>query len=52
MWVDVMSRQPRVRASRASPAQTLQGLRVVLFQKLFKGNILSPLEKSDGQYVF
>ena len=28
-WVDVMLKQSRVRASRASPAQKLQGLRVV-----------------------
>jgi hypothetical protein len=36
-WANVMSRQPRVWASRASPAQKARGLRVVLFQKLFKG---------------
>ena len=36
---NVMWRQPRIRASRASPAQKWRGLRVVLFQKLFKGYI-------------
>ena len=33
---DVMLRQPRIQAARASPGQKWQGLRVVLFQNLFK----------------
>ena len=33
-WADVMLRQSRVRASRASPAQKSQGLRVV-YSKFF-----------------
>ena len=36
-WADVILRQPRI---RASSAQKLRRSRVVLFQKLFKGNIL------------
>ena len=36
---NVMLRQSRIRASRASPAQKSRGLRVVLFQKLFQGYI-------------
>ena len=51
-WADVMLRQSHVRASRASPAQKWRGLRVVLFQKLFKGYILCFLGNSFGQYVF
>jgi hypothetical protein len=38
-WANVMLRQPRVRASTASPGQKWQGLRAVLFQKLFKSYI-------------
>ena len=41
-----MSRQPFLQASRASPAQNLRGLRVELFQKLFKGYILVFVIKS------
>ena len=33
-WADVMLRQSRVQASRASPAQKLPGLRVVCFKNL------------------
>ena len=51
-WADVMVRQPLVWASMASPAQKSRGLRVVSFQKLFKGYILCLLNNSDGQYVF
>ena len=31
-WANLMLRQPHVRASRASPAQKSQGLRVVYFK--------------------
>jgi hypothetical protein len=51
-WAYVMLRQPRFRASRASPAQKSRGLRVVLFQKLFKGYIFGFLGHSVGRYVF
>ena len=47
-----MLRQSRFRASRASPAQKSRGLRVVLFQKLFKGYIFCFLGHSVGRYVF
>ena len=49
---DVMLRQPRFRASRASPAQKSRGLRVELSQKLFKGYIFCFLGHSVGRYVF
>ena len=45
-------RQPRFRASRASPAQKSRGLMVVLLQKLFKGYIFCFLVHSVGGYVF
>ena len=51
-WANVMSKQPHVRAFRASPAQKKQGLRAVLFQKLFKGYILYLLFHSNGRCVF
>ena len=51
-WTDVMLRQPRLRASRASPSQKYRGLRVVLHQKLFKAFILYRLGSSVGWYVF
>ena len=51
-WANVMLRQPRVRASRASPAQKWPVLRVVLFQKLFKGYIFCFLGHSVGRYIF
>ena len=47
-----MLRQPRIWASRASPAQKMRGLRVVLFQKLFQGYIFCFLGDSFGQYIF
>ena len=47
-----MLRQPRFQASSASPAQKSRGLRVVLFQKLFKGYIFCFLGHSVGRYVF
>jgi hypothetical protein len=47
-----MLRQPPFRASRASPAQKLRGLRVILFKKLWKGYIFCFLGYSVGQYVF
>ena len=50
-WTNIMLRQPRVRASRASPAQKLQGLRVVLCQKLFKGYFFVLIHSVD-RYVF
>ena len=49
---NVMLRQTRVQASRASPAQKLRGLMVLLIQKLFKGYIFCLLGHSIGQYVF
>ena len=51
-WADVMLRQPRFRVSRASPAQKSRGLRVDLFQKLFKGYIFCFLVHSVDRYVF
>ena len=51
-WADVMLRQPRIRVSRTSPAQKLRGLRVVVFQKLFKCYIFCFLGYSVGRYVF
>ena len=51
-WADVMLRQPRVWAFRASPPQKLRGLRVVLDQKLFKTYIFCFLEHSFGRYIF
>ena len=45
---NVMLRQPRVRASRISPAQKWLGLRMVLFQKLFKVYIFCFLGHSVG----
>jgi hypothetical protein len=50
-WADVMLRQPPFWASRAYPAQKSRGLRVALFQKLFKGYIFF-LGHSVGRYVF
>ena len=47
-----MLRQPRIQASRASPAQKSRGLRVVLFQKLFQGYIFCFLGDSFGQCIF
>ena len=47
-----MLRQPRIRASRASPAQKSRGLRVVLFQKLFQGYIFCFLGDSFGRCIF
>ena len=47
-----MLRQPRIQASRASPAQKSRGLRVVLFQKLFQGYIFCFLGDSFGWYDF
>ena len=47
-WANVMLRQSRLRASRASPAQKLQGLRVVCSQKLFKGYNFCFLDHSVG----
>jgi hypothetical protein len=47
-----MLRQPQIRASRTSPAQKWPGLRVVLFQKLFKGYIFCFLGDSVGRYIF
>ena len=51
-WADAMLRQSRLRASRASPTQKSRGLRVVLFQKKFKGYIFCFLGHSVGGYVF
>ena len=51
-WADVMLRQPRIQASRASPAQKSRGLRVVLFQKLFQGYIFCFLGDSFGRCIF
>ena len=47
-----MLRQPRIQASRASPAQKSRGLRVVLFQKLFQGYIFCFLGDSFGWCIF
>ena len=47
-----MLRQPRIRASRASPAQKWRGLRVVLFTKRFKGYIFCFLGDLVGRYIF
>ena len=47
-----MLRQPRIQASRASPAQKSRGLRVVSFQKLFQGYIFCFLEDSFGRCIF
>ena len=47
-----MLRQPRVRESRASPAQKLQGLRVVLCLKNFSRAIFFVLIHSVDRYVF
>ena len=49
-WADVMLRQSRLQASRASPAQ--KGFEGGLFQKLFKGYIFCFLGISFGPYVF
>ena len=51
-WANVMLRQPRIQASRASSAQKSRGLRVVLFQKLFKGYIFCFLRVSVGRCIF
>ena len=51
-WENIMLRQPYFRASRASIAQKSRGLRVVLFQKLFKGYIFCFLGHSVRRYVF
>jgi hypothetical protein len=51
-WANVMLRQSHLRASRASPAQKSQGLRVFLFQKLFKGYIFCFLGHLVGLYIF
>ena len=51
-WGNMMLRQPCFRASRASPAQKSRGLRVVLFQKLFKAYIFCFLGHSVGRYIF
>ena len=47
-----MLRQPYFLASRASIAQKSRGLRVVLFQKLFKGYIFCFLGHLVGRYIF
>ena len=47
-----MFRQLHIWASRASPAQKQRGLRVVLFQKLFQGNISCFLGDSFGRCIF
>jgi hypothetical protein len=47
-----MLRQTRIWAFRSSPAQKWPGLRVTLFQELFKGNIFCFLGDSFGQYIF
>ena len=52
VWADVMFRQPCIQASRASPAQKSRGLRVILFQKLFQGNIFCFLGDSFGRCIF
>ena len=51
-WANVMLRQPQVWASRAFPAQKNRYLRVVLFQKLFKGYIFCFLGHTIGWYIF
>ena len=50
-WANVMTRQPDVWASRASPAQKARGFRVVWFQKLFRDYILFVLVHSFGRYI-
>ena len=50
-WAGLMLRQPRVRASRASPAQKCRCLRVN-YSKLFMGFISYILGSSVGWYVF
>ena len=47
-----MLRQPRVRSSRDASAEKSMGLRVVLFQKRFKGYIFCFLGHSVGRYIF
>ena len=47
-----MLRQGHIPASKASPAQKMRGLRVVLFQKLFQGYIFCFLGDSFGQCIF
>ena len=52
VWADVIVRQPRFRASRASPVQQSRGLRLALFQNFFKGYIVCFMDHSVGRYVF
>ena len=51
-WTNVMLRQPHVQASRASPAQKSQDLRVVYSKKLFKGQFFCFLGNSFGWQIF
>ena len=51
-WADVMLGQPRVPASRASPAQKSTCLRVVYSKKLFKGYIFCFLGDSVARCIF
>ena len=51
-WAAVMLRQSRLRTSRASPAQKLQGLWVVRSKNFFKGYIFCLLGHLVGRCIF
>ena len=51
-WADVILRQSRLRASRDSPAQKLQGLRVVYRKNFSTATFFCFLGNSFGQQIF